>query len=456
MINLQGQPQKQSVFDLFEAKSLSTESTLRELSLYDFQVADSHLAIEVARKLEEDLAIPGVILTKNGQCAGMISRRRFLERMSRPYALDLFLRRPLSALYNFTQATFKIFPPDTQIVEAARESLQRPPELVYEPIVTELHPGVYRLIDSHQLLVAQSKIHQITTRLLDEKTYAHQIQTEKMVSLGQMVAGVAHEIRNPVNSVNGNIDFLTDYYGNLMELLELYDTELAETPKRIVEFKEEIDLDFILEDSPNLLKSMRLGSERLIQIVTSLRNFSRMDDDKLQAADLHECIDGTLLILENRLKRSIQVQRNYDELPLVNCYPGQLSQVFMNLIANSIDALVDKEADHKAAAHADAEAQPSDWKPKIKITTKRVENYGDGPGVAVRIEDNGPGIPPAIRDRIFENFFTTKPIGKGTGLGLSISHQIVTQKHQGELTLETEVGEGTAFNIVLPCRTIPE
>ncbi len=442
MIDLQEPPlpQAQSLFDEFETKALSVESTLRELTLYDFQVEDSQLAIEVARQLEGNSALPGVILTRDGQCTGMISRRRFLERMSRPYALDLFLRRPLVALYNFTQISFGIFSPETQIVDAAQRSLQRPPELVYEPIVIEMEANVYRLIDVHELLIAQSKIHQLTSNLLDEKTYAHQVQTEKMVSLGRMVAGVAHEIRNPVNSVNGNIDFLTDYYDNLIELLALYEREVPEKLAKVEAFKAEIDFEFILEDSPNLLKSMRLGSERLIQIVTSLRNFSRLDEDKRQSADLHECIDGTLLILENRLKRSIEVKKQYDELPLVNCYPGQLSQVFMNLLANAIDALTEyKPAD-------------ANWQPQIEIATQRLEDYDGEPGIAIRIADNGPGIPPDIRDRIFENFFTTKPVGKGTGLGLSISHQIVTQKHQGELRLHTELGAGTTFEMLLPCQ----
>ncbi len=447
MIDLQTPAPTQSVFEEFETKSLNLESTLRELTLHNFQVHDSRPAVEVFQRLSDDSTLPGVILTRDHRCTGMISRRRFLERMSRPYALDLFLGRPVIALYNFTQITFRIFELDVTIVAAANYSLQRPTEQVYEPIVVMIEPGVYRLIDIHQLLVAQSKIHQLTSQMLDEKTYAHQVQTEKMVSLGRMVAGVAHEIRNPVNSVNGNIDFLTDYYNNLIDLVELYERELPEALPKVEAFKDEIDLEFIKEDSPNLLRSMRLGSERLIQIVTSLRNFSRLDDDQLQPADLHECIDGTLLILENRIKRSIQVKKEYDNLPLINCYPGQLSQVFMNLLANAIDALSEKQ---------DALPEKSEWKPEILITTQLLDDYDGGPGVAIRVADNGPGIPPAIRDRIFENFFTTKPIGKGTGLGLSISHQIVTRKHQGELKLDTEVDKGTTFEILLPCRESPQ
>ena len=172
---------------------------------------------------------------------------------------------------------------------------------------------------------------------------------------------------------------------------------------------------------------MKIGSERLIQIVTSLRNFSRIDDRDLQLIDLHECINGTLLILENRLKHDVKVVRNYDELPELACYSGQLSQVFMNLIANAIDTLMErkeKEADRN-------------WQPQITVVTKFLEQYGEKTGISVKIIDNGLGIPPEIQGRIFENFFTTKPVGKGTGLGLAISYKIIAEKHQGELTLRS-------------------
>ncbi|MEM9541380.1 MAG: ATP-binding protein [Cyanobacteria bacterium P01_E01_bin.42] len=433
-------PESPSLSRALESDWLGLESTLEELDLYQFQVEDSSIVMDIVRSFDRNPILPGVILTHRGGFYGMISRRRFLERMSRPYALELFLQRPIKSLYDFTRVQFEIFPKETAIVEAARKSLERPPEFLYEPIVVELSDRDYRLLDVHHLLLAQSKIHQLTSQLLDESHYAQQIQTEKMVSLGRMVAGVAHEIRNPVNSVNGNINFLSDYYISLVELVQNYQKEIGEKPEYLQELEEELDLEFILDDAPKIIKSMKIGSERLIQIVTSLRNFSRMDERALQIIDLHECIDGTLLILENRLKHDVKVVRNYDKLPELACYPGQLSQVFMNLIANAIDTLMERK---------ETEVD-RDWQPQITVMTKFLEQYEEKMGISVKIIDNGLGIPPEIQGRIFENFFTTKPVGKGTGLGLAISYKIIAEKHQGELKLRSEVGEGTEFEILLP------
>jgi signal transduction histidine kinase len=210
-------------------------------------------------------------------------------------------------------------------------------------------------------------------------------------------------------------------------------------------------LEYVREDLPKVVESIRVSAERLTQIVGSLQNFSHMDETTRKPADLHQCLDSTLLILRNRLKYSIEVVRNYGELLPVRCYSGQLSQVFMNLLSNAIDALMEK-----------AESQPagSTWKPRIEITTQvcspppGVTAGSDDSWVSVRIADNGPGIPPEIQQRIFEMFFTTKPVGKGTGLGLAISHQIVTEKHSGFLNLrsiaDSQPATGTEFEILLP------
>ncbi|NEO25844.1 MAG: ATP-binding protein [Kamptonema sp. SIO4C4] len=426
-----------SPFDFFEKKQLTPESQLNELELFDFQVEDSTIVVEVAQVLDKNPILPGVILVHNQEFTGMISRRRFLERMSRPYALELFLKRPVKSLYDFTKANLEVFPEEMTIVEATRWVLKRPPEFLYEPIIIQLQSGAYRIADIHHLFLAQSHIHQVTSQLLDESTYAQRVQTEKMVSLGRMVAGVAHEIRNPVNSVNGNVDFLTDYYENLIELLEVYQEEMGEKPPRIKDLEDELDFEFILEDCPKVLKSVKFGAERLIQIVTSLRNFSRMDDREKQSIDLHECIDGTLLILENRLKHGIKVVKDYHDLPPCNCYSGQLSQVFMNLIANAIDTLTERQEQEK----------PTDWQPTITITTNLLQQEQK---ISIKIADNGLGIPQEIQEKIFENFFTTKPVGKGTGLGLAISYQVVTEKHDGELKMKSDVGDWTEFEILLP------
>lgn len=458
---------------------LCLDSTLQELSLYDFQVEATDLGMQISQMLEANPLLPGVILTHQGKFAGMISRRRFLEFLSRPFGRELFLKRPVRALYRFAETETLIFPSNTLIVDAARKSLLRSKELLYEPIVVQVSPQTYSLLDVHELLVAQSNIHELATKLLRQQTQSQLIQTEKLASLGQMVAGVAHEIRNPVTCILGNLGFLTNYSQDLMRLLSAYEVEIANPSEQIDEVKEEIEFQFLQEDLPEILQSMKVGAERLDELVTSLRSFSHMDGANRREANIHECIDSTLLILKNRLKYSIKVIKSYGELPSVSCYSGQLSQVFMNLISNSIDALEEVKGE-------------GTYSPVIKIETELIENYeGDcvsseliknlaiereeetkclsqathnrdfsaedaeknpkNPSwVAIRISDNGPGIPPEIQRRIFEMFFTTKPVGKGTGLGLAITHQIVTEKHCGKLNLHSTPGTGTEFEILLP------
>jgi len=418
--------------------NLELKSTLQELLLSEFQIEVSNIGMEVAHRLKNNSELPGVILTENGHFFGMISRRRFWEHMSRPYSLELFSKRPLKSLYGFTQADILVLDIKTSIVEAAKIALQRSPELLYEPLVVRKDAQHYCLLDVHQLLLAQSRIHEMTSQRLDEQTYAHQVQTEKMASLGRTLAGVAHEIRNPVNAVNGNIEFLAEYYQNIIDLLLRYQQELDNKSEEIVNFEEEIELDYVLEDAPNLLKSLKLSAERLTTIVASLHNFSRLDESKHQLLDVRECIESILLILNNRLKNKIEVVRRYQELQKISCYSGPLGQVLMNLLVNAIDALMERKEKER------------DFQPKITISTALLEAYKNGPGIEIRIADNGWGIPSEIQDRIFEDFFTTKPAGKGTGLGLAISHKIVTEKHGGEIRFRSQVNIGTEFDILLP------
>ena len=362
--------------------------------------------------------------------------------MSRPYGLELFLKRPLYSLYRFVSKEVLRLTGDTPIVEAARRSLERPAQMLYEPIVVELEVEAYRLLDVHQLLIAQSKIHELTTQLLNEQTQIQLIQSEKMASLGQMVASIAHEIKNPVGCITGNFEFLTNYCEKLIAILAAYETGITEISDNITDLKQESDLEFILEDLPKILKSMAMGSERLTKIVGGLQYFSHVNQTKPQPADIHECIENTLIILNNRLnKAGIKIIKTYGNIPLINCYAGQLSQVFMNIISNAVDALTDKLAEQPGSSKT--------WQPQIEIISEIVERSG-AEWLSVQIADNGLGMPAEIQQRIFEMFFTTKPVGKGTGLGLTISHQIVTQKHGGELLLRSQPEIGTEFKVLLP------
>jgi len=269
------------------------------------------------------------------------------------------------------------------------------------------------------------------------------VQNEKMATLGNLVAGVAHEINNPIGFVSGNITLAAESLQDLSELLSLYQEHYPTPVPEIVEVIEEIDPDYLLEDMPKLFSSMQKGADRIIQISQSMRTFSRTDTEQKIPANLHDGIDSTLLILKHRLKANdrrpaIEIIKNYGEIPETNCFPGQLNQVFMNILANAIDAFEDA---NQGKTYAEIEANPN----CIAISTSIAEEQ-----VKIQIRDNGCGMKRSIRERIFEQGFTTKDVGKGTGLGMAIAHQIVEEKHGGAIACHSEVGQGTTFIIALP------
>jgi len=290
-----------------------------------------------------------------------------------------------------------------------------------------------------------------------KQTQAQLIQTEKMSGLGQMVAGIAHELNNPVTFIYGNLTHANDYFEDLLELIELYQQVYPTPAPPLQQALEEIGLDFLIEDLRKLLGSMKAGSDRIRAIVEGLLNFSRHDQAEMKAVNLHEGIDNALMILQHRLRQQntpqIEAIREYAQLPLVNCYPSQINQVFMNLLNNAIDALeVCASLNGEMLAGSEQPAnlptcQPeSVSKPTIWICTEARENGT----VIIRIADNGPGMSEEVRSRIFDPFFTTKTVGQGTGLGLSISYQIVVEQHHGKLTCDSSPGKGTEFTIEIP------
>jgi signal transduction histidine kinase len=273
-----------------------------------------------------------------------------------------------------------------------------------------------------------------------QTTQAQLVQKEKMSSLGKLVAGVAHEINNPVNFIHGNIAHVQEHTKNLLAFVELQQQYNPDPAPEILAAAEDIDLEFLQEDLPKILSSMKLGTDRIRQIVLSLRNFSRMDEAEFKAVDVHEGIDSTLMILQHRLKATserpeIEVVKDYGNLPLVECYAGQLNQVFMNVLVNAIDALEERSAE-----------EIKDNPHRITIRTDVVNKTW----LKVAIADNGVGMPDNIQQRIFDPFFTTKAIGKGTGMGMSICYKIVTENHNGKLEFSSSPNVGTQFIIQIP------
>lgn len=289
-----------------------------------------------------------------------------------------------------------------------------------------------------------------------QRTQAQVIQSEKMSSLGQLVAGIAHEINNPVNFIHGNLLHVEQGTEELLDLVQLYQQHYPNPAPEIQTTAEEIDLEFLQEDLPKILSSMKVGTDRIRQIVLSLRTFSRMDEAEFKAVDVHEGIDSTLLILQHRLKAKsdrpeITLVKHYDPLPLIECYAGQLNQVFMNILVNAIDAVEESSQagkNHPSKLKTQNSEPKTQNSPTITVSTSRLGSDW----VQISIADNGVGMTEETCQSIFNPFFTTKPIGKGTGMGMSISHQIVTEKHGGKLECHSTLGQGTEFLIQIPIR----
>lgn len=320
----------------------------------------------------------------------------------------------------------------TQVLESQKQLAKRNAELE-------------KKIDrrTQELAAQNQRLNEALTEL--QKMNLHLVQTEKMSMLGQMVSGISHEINNPINFIHGNLPYLEEHIEDLLAVLETYRDRFPQETLKVEAALPDVELDFIVEDLPRIVDSMRLGTERIREIVLNLRNFYRLDEAEMKPADLEAGIESTLVLLQNRYKQKIEIVRQFGQIPLVECHINQLNQVFMNLLSNSIDALLEDELSPDETLMV--MGSPAKTK-QIVIKTEALE----GSRVGIWISDNGTGIAAEAQERLFEPFFTTKPRGVGTGLGLSISHQIITEAHQGRIYCCSASGEGTTFAIELPLR----
>lgn len=457
-------------------RQLALDATISELKLYDVQI-DLDQAGAAAQKLfQDDPLLPALVIYDQGKYVGMLSRRRFLECLSKPYAIELFTKRPLKVLYEQAQSEILQLHGSTSIVLASQLALSRLNDEIYEPIIVHHDGDIYSVLDIHDLLQAQSHIHELATKLLREQTQTTMFQTEKMASLGQIVAEVSHDIRNPVSAIYGNTESLLTYIEGVMQILRAYEKEYGTSAPVISETLEQVDWDFVRSDLPQVVQSIQSGSKYLRRLVDTLQSLSHMQDHAMpEPVDLLECVDSSLMILSSRI-RNVQIVKNYINLPQTNGYSDRLIQVFMNLISNALDALMDLRSQpdlikqrhqflHKEeeGVHGSGVQTLPDttWQPSIMIsaTITKIDNHN---WVSIKIADNGMGIPHEIQDRIFDNFFTTKGQkskgkSKGTGLGLAICHQIITQQHNGKIVLRSpylnnkgDVTIGTEFEVLLP------
>lgn len=454
-----------------QGKQIALDATISELNLYDAKIDLERTGENARQMFKENPLLPALVLYETDNYVGMLSRRRFLECLSRPYGIELFTKRPLKVLYEQFQTDILKLEGNMPIVSASQLALGRANDEIYEPVIVHLEGDIYAVLDVHDLLQAQSDIHELATKLLRDQTQTTMFQTEKMASLGQIVAEVSHDIRNPVSAIYGNTECLMSYIEGVMKVLRAYEKEYGTSAPVISETLEDIDWDFVRSDLPQVVRSIQSGSRHLRRLVDTLQSLSHMEDQATpEPMDLWECVESSLTILSGRI-RTVQVVKNHVNLPKINGYNDRLIQVFMNLISNALDALMDLKArpdllqqreqtflkDNVSIDAGQVQTiSETSWQPMVMITSAIAE-IDNRMWVSIKVADNGLGIPKEIQDRIFDNFFTTKGQGKGTGLGLAICHQIVTQQHHGKIVLRSpylnnkgDVTIGTEFEVLLP------
>jgi hypothetical protein len=408
-------------------------STLADLSLHDSQIDTEEIGATLAAHFERSPLLPGVLLMAAGECVGLISRRQFLEYLLRPQGLELFLQQPLTVFHAYVRSPLLVLPNETPILMAAQKALRRSPEALGEPIIVRYTDGQHKILDFHELNTAYWQLRGIEAQVWYEKTHLEMLRQTRMASLGRLVDGVSHEILDPVSFIWGNLSHLKDYIRDVMGLIDTYESHLPEIPVAIADYREAIELEYLREDIPRALDSIKTGSDRLSKLATSLQNFCHIDEVYPKPANIHECLEGVLLLLKSRLTSEIMIDRQYGHLPPIPCFIGQLSQVLMNILTQAVNALLYIAVTTEVLAEFTPEtAMPAvpGLKPRIQIQTETCSIDGSGQRwIAIRISHNAPTISEELRAQIAKGFTDAKPLTQETEL--TNSYRIITAKHRG-------------------------
>ncbi|MCW6035096.1 sensor histidine kinase [Spirulina subsalsa FACHB-351] len=436
---------------------LSLESTLAQLSLFSCVVSTEQTGTELAAIFEQYPQLPGAILVdtqdKTPQFVGMISRRQLLEYLLLPHGIELFLPRPLAILHHYQRGETLVLKGDTHILEGNRQALRRSPTLITEPIIVQLDPQTYHILDFGQLSLVAWQIRGIETQIRYERSQAQMIQSEKMASLGRLVDGVAHEILDPVGFIWGNLTYISRYSDQLMELLQAYEKILPTPPTWIQDLQEDIELDYLKQDLSRIVNSITTGAQRLKTLASSLQNFCHVDEVYPKPADIHSCLDGILLLLKSRISREIRIVKKYGQLPPVMCYSGKLSQVFINIFTQAINSLLEQAVTQEIAQEFDHPI-PNHDPAQITIITQVISRNMSSEStlemrfISIRIIDNGPGMSQAEYQQFMDSFSLKNRADIETSW--AVSYQIITAKHGGEFWVKSQLGFGTEFEILLP------
>jgi signal transduction histidine kinase len=443
-------------------KPLQPDSILLDLPLYEFQWEIDAAASDLAAVFDRMPTLPGVLLRDAGELVGMISRQRFADYLLRPHGAELFLAQPVRVIHSYARSQNLILGGDSLILIAAQQALRRSPELIGEPVIVKLPNNQYRLLDFHELNIAAWQLRGIETQVWYEKTRLEMLRHNRMASLGRLVDGVSHEILDPVSFIWGNLSHLTNYVRDLLGLIALYEAELPTVPPALEDYRTEIEVDYLREDIPRTLDSLRTGSNRLSKLATSLQNFCHIDEVYPKAANVHECLDGVLLLLKSRLNNEIDIVKVYGHLPPVPCFIGQISQVFMNILTQGMNSLLYYVANSECAAEFAIPGQRENvhgFQPRIRIQTETCSIDGSGNRwIAIRIGHNAPSMPVELRQQIESGFADVKPLTQETEL--TNSYRIITDRHRGRFRVtcaaaldQPLVGDlTTEFEILLPLK----